>query len=183
MEATESLRGEHGVIETVLAALEHMARQIETGHSLSRDRAEHALEILQRYADRCHQSKEEQHLFRLPAERGVADEGGTIATLVREHDQARGHLHRMMRNLVGASENDPQAGPVFARHARAYVALLRQHIRKENEIVYVEAEQRLTEQDDADLAGAFARVEREQIGEGVHEKYRRWAQDLGERDE
>jgi len=183
MDAIETLRREHRVIETVLVALDRMAGRLEAEHPFARERAEHALEILRKYADECHQRKEEEHLLRLLRERAVAGEGELIATLVREHEQARAHLHRMARTLVGASENDPQAGPTFVRHARAYVSLLRQHMRKESEIIFPAAEQRLSQEDDADLAGEFARVEAAEIGEGVHERYQRWAQDLADRNE
>ena len=42
------------------------------------------------------------------------------------------------------------------------------------------AEQVLTVEDDARLVQAFEAIEREEMGEGAHEKYHRWAHELVE---
>jgi len=62
----------------------------------------------------------------------------------------------------------------------SYAGLLRAHIQKEDTILYPMADQALTEQDQAELAEAFERVEREEIGAGVHEKYHQLAHELAE---
>jgi hemerythrin-like domain-containing protein len=54
---------------------------------------------------------------------------------------------------------------------RGYVTLLRQHIQKEDNILFPMADQVLTAQDQKDLAEAFDRVEREEMGAGEHERY------------
>ena len=69
---------------------------------------------------------------------------------------------------------------VFAEHARSYARLLRQHIGKEDKILYPMAEQVLTAEDDQHLVQAFEAIEREEMGEGVHERYHRWAHELVE---
>ncbi len=69
---------------------------------------------------------------------------------------------------------------LFAKHAAEYIELLRQHIQKEDNVLFRMAEQLLTQEDDKRLTEGFEAIEREEIGEGVHEKYHRWAHELAE---
>ena len=180
MKATDDLKDEHRLIEVVLRALDHMARQLEMGRPLNRDHAERAVEILRSFADKCHHAKEEKHLFPLLEARGVPHEGGPISALLHDHEEGRAHVRALGRSLVGACEGDPQATPTFARHAHAYVSLLRAHIQKEDDVLFPLADQRLTPDDDAALVSAFQQIERDEIGDGVHDKYHRWAHDLAD---
>ena len=56
-------------------------------------------------------------------------------------------------------------------NARGYAALLRQHIQKENGILFPMADQVIPVAQQDQVADDFERVEHEETGEGVHEKY------------
>ena len=62
----------------------------------------------------------------------------------------------------------------------AYAKLLRRHIQKEDNVLYPMADRVLTGQDQQALAEAFEKVEAQEIGQGVHEKYHRLAHELAE---
>jgi hypothetical protein len=62
----------------------------------------------------------------------------------------------------------------------AYAELLRRHIQKEDNVLYPMADRVLTGQDQQALAEAFEKVEAQEIGQGVHEKYHRLAHELAE---
>jgi hemerythrin-like domain-containing protein len=57
---------------------------------------------------------------------------------------------------------------------------LRQHIDKENNVLYPMGNRVLTEDDQRQLSEAFERVEAEEMGPGVHEKYHQLAHELAE---
>ena len=175
MRAIEALMHEHRVIEVVLTGLERMAQRAREDGEVNQGRAAKALETLRQFADKCHHAKEEHNLFPLMEERGVSREGGPLGVMLHEHEQGRHHIETMERVLPGASRGDTEALRVFAGHARSYARLLRQHIGKEDKILYPMAEQVLTAEDDERLVKAFEAIEREQMGEGAHEKYDRWA--------
>ena len=61
-----------------------------------------------------------------------------------------------------------------------YVRLLRAHINKEDNVLYPMGERILTAEDQQWLAKEFDRVEAEEIGAGVHEKYHQMAHELAE---
>jgi len=180
MQATETLKHEHRVIELVLNALERMANAAEAGQPVEREKAERALEIVREFADKCHHGKEEERLFKVMQERGVPREGGPIGVMLQEHDAGRSHVRGMAEALPAAARGEAGALRVFAEHARGYVGLLRQHIFKEDNILYPMAEQVLSADDDAQLARSFEKFEEEEIGAGTHEKYHTWAHQLAE---
>ncbi len=86
----------------------------------------------------------------------------------------------MAEAVPPASEGDSESVATFAAHARAYAELLRQHIRKEDGVLYPMAERLFSQEDDEQLMEAFEAIERDEIGEGVHERYHQWAYELAE---
>ncbi len=54
--------------------------------------------------------------------------------------------------------------------ARGYVQLLREHIYKENNILFVMAERMLSGTEQQELVAAFERVEEDKMGAGTHER-------------
>jgi hemerythrin-like domain-containing protein len=178
VKATDELKHEHRVIELVLTGLKQLARRAETERRADREGAEKALEILRNFADRCHHGKEERHLFRLMEKRGVPREGGPIGVMLEEHEQGRAHIRALAESVAEAAAGSEGALGTFVEHADRYVALLRQHIQKEDNVLYPMAERLFSQADDEHLIEAFEAIEREEIGEGVHEKYHLWAHEL-----
>jgi hemerythrin-like domain-containing protein len=60
----------------------------------------------------------------------------------------------------------------------AYVKLLKEHIVKEDNVLFAMAEKALTNHDQTVLAEAFEKTEANEMGEGVHEKYHKIAHEL-----
>ena len=178
MQATDDLKHEHRVIELVLTGLGRVAERARTAQVFEQSPAERALEILRNFADKCHHGKEERHLFPLLEERGVPRQG-PIGVMLHEHEQGRAHIRAMLQASTDAAGN-AESLRLFAEHATQYTALLRQHIQKEDNVLFRMAEQVLTQEDDRRLVEGFEAIEREEIGEGVHEKYHQWAHELAE---
>src|SRR5262245_48241536 len=126
MKATDILMDEHRVIEQVLNFLEKLADRCEAGEKLDRTSALEALDFFRHFADRCHHGKEEEHLFPLLEARGLARVGGPTGVMLHEHEEGR----RLVAAMAGAVEGD--SPDEFARLARVYVCLLREHIQKED---------------------------------------------------
>jgi hemerythrin-like domain-containing protein len=77
-----------------------------------------------------------------------------------------------------ATKGDAAATAAIARDLKAYVRFLRAHIGKEDNVLYPMADRLLTAEDQRELMAAFDRVEAEEMGEGVHEKYHELAHKL-----
>jgi hemerythrin-like domain-containing protein len=181
MRPTEILSNEHRVIEQVLDCLEKLVEQANAAGALPKQPAEEAVEFLRNFADRCHHGKEEAHLFPAVEAKGFPRRGGPTGVMLHEHEQGRAHVREMAEAIDAAAAGDRAALDRFADHARRYVALLRDHIGKEDRILFVLANRVFSEDDQQRLLGAFQKVESEEMGEGTHERYLNIANGLADR--
>jgi hemerythrin-like domain-containing protein len=179
MQVTEILRNEHEVIQQVLDCLEELAERATEG--LDAACAADALDFLTAFADRCHHAKEEQLLFPALNARGLPREVGPVAVMLREHELGRSAIARMKSSLDGVERRVAGAPQLFAAAAREYVALLREHIAKENGVLFPMADQMLGEPGQRELLHGFERVEHHDLGSGTHERYIELARSLCER--
>jgi hemerythrin-like domain-containing protein len=166
MGPTEILSAEHRVIEQVLDSLEKMAAAVRAGADLDRERAALAVEVLRTFADRIHHGKEEGRLFPRMHERGLPRDVGPIAVMLHDHEVGRGLIRRMSSGLDDAQ----QAGALgFADAAAAYVEMLRDHIAKEDGVLFPLAESVLDPADAEALRAEFERFDRDDLEPGVLE--------------
>lgn len=181
MQPTTILSNEHRVIEIVLTSLERIAaRASETGR-LSADAAEQALDFFRTFADGCHHGKEEKHLFPAMVAKGVPERGGPVGVMLVEHDQGRRHIRAMSEQIDAASRGDADSIDRFVAEANAYVAMLRAHIMKEDQILFPLADRIMSEDDERSLMDAYDHVEHHHMGEGTHERYIEIASELARR--
>ncbi len=179
MRSIERLKEEHEVIERGLNLLEQAVARIEARQPLPEGFPQWAPRFFQQFADQCHHAKEEDVFFPVLKERGIPEEGGPIGVMLYEHGLGRDCVGRMRE----ASEAQPFGARIFAEAAKEYIPLLRQHIFKENNVLFRMAERVMTQADDADVTGRFSQVEEER---GLTDSYEsfgnevaRWEQALG----
>jgi len=171
MQSTETLKAEHRGIERMLNVLSKVSDRLEAGESVNGADLEQMVEFFQVFADRCHHGKEEDLLFVALEAQGIPRQGGPIGVMLYEHTMGRRYVQGMAQAAVDYRAGDYSAGPRFAENARGYVALLREHIQKEDNVLYPIADARLGPEEDRALVEGFERVESERIGEGRHEEF------------
>jgi hemerythrin-like domain-containing protein len=181
MKPTEVLSAEHRVIEQVLDCLEQIAARAESTRALDVESARTALEVLRTFADRCHHGKEENCLFPKLESRGFPTHVGPVAVMLQEHESGRAEIRAMDAALETLSRNDSSGHQSFAAAARRYVALLRDHIAKEESILFPMAESMLTPADRDDVLNSFQAVELVDIRPGTHERMLALADALADR--
>jgi hemerythrin-like domain-containing protein len=181
MKATEILASEHRVIEQVLECLEKMADRCAALGTVDAESATQAIDFFHHFADHCHHGKEEQHLFPLLEARGFPRATGPTGVMLTEHEQGRRILCGLAEAVEGVAAGDAVAAERFVANAQAYINLLRDHIRKEDERLFVMADYALSREDQKRLLESFARVENEEMGQGTHEKYLQIANELADR--
>lgn len=176
MQAIEALKHEHRVIEHGIGVLEAIARRLERNEEVVPEHVEALLDFFRDFADGCHHAKEEQALFPTLESRGLPREGGPIGVMLMEHEEGRNYQRTLREALSGLER--PEMRERFIQAARGYAMLLRDHIRKEDEVLFVMADQVLSPEDDASLLDTFDRHEKEKMGEGVHERLHQLIHDL-----
>ena len=174
---TQMLVDEHTVIVAVLDAVEKEARR-DPFASFPQDLYGKAFDFFAVFADQCHHAKEEVHLFPLLEARGVPRDGGPIGCMLQEHEQGRQHVAAVRAALQRTAQGDVAARHIVRREALAYVAMLRQHIRKENEILFVIADQVTSPQDKDELWRKFQHAQRTALPPEAHNRYLSLAREL-----
>jgi hemerythrin-like domain-containing protein len=174
----EVLMGEHRLIEEVLGSLETYAIEIRAGAPAVADVVGDYARFLAGFADACHHGKEEDILFMRLVERGFPYESGPLAVMYREHEMGRAHVRAL-------SEVAARPGLVDSRvvldHAEEYVPLLRQHILKEDRILYPMALQVLTGPELDAMDSDFEAFESRMHGDGSYDRLRALAETLTQR--
>ncbi|HXI02820.1 MAG TPA: hemerythrin domain-containing protein [Candidatus Saccharimonadales bacterium] len=170
MIATQTLRHEHEAILKMLDAAEEVSRRLRERQAVEPDVLDGLLEFFREFADRCHHGKEEEALFPLLEERGVPRTGGPIGVMLQEHDQGRALIAEMVEAASAYRRSEADAGARWAGAAAGYAQLLRGHIEKENNILFVMAERLLSPNEQKSLADRFEAIERDKMGEGTHQR-------------
>ena len=178
MKATDILSSEHRVIERVIAALEAAADKLEAGETVRPGFFIDAADFIKGFADGCHHKKEEGVLFTTMTEYGIPNQGGPIAVMLNEHEQGRVYTRGMRAGAEKMSIGDPSGCVDVVRNARGYALLLRQHIQKEDNILFPMANKVIPIDAQEGVYEGFERVEHEETGEGIHEKYLALAEKL-----
>lgn len=145
----QALMDEHRVIEKVLDALETAADLEVPAEFYDR-----ALDFCSSFADACHHAKEEDRLFPLLEERGIPREQGPVGVMCAEHVQGRDYIQQM-REAAAAGDYDR-----VRRVSLLYVGLLRDHIHKEDNVLFAMARDVLGRKDLEKLDAEFAAAAR-----------------------
>ncbi len=159
MHPADVLSQEHRIIESKLDELEREIRRIEAGERFRRAYFDEALDFFRHFADGCHHAKEENLLFPRMKERGVPEHGGPIGVMLAEHDQGRRYLKGVRENLDAAEQGLPEALRAVIANSGNYIVMLRQHIQKEDNILFRMARMVLEPDDVAELTREFDAVE------------------------
>ena len=169
MKATQQLKEEHEGVKIMLSILERVCQQLEAAGNLNREHLEGILEFLKVFVDKCHHGKEEDLLFPALIAVGVPKEG-PIAVLLHEHEMGRRYVKAMSEAYVTYIA-DKSTSKDIIQNGRGYISLLRDHIEKENNVLFVMADSRLSEIRQDELFEGFEKIEEERIGVGKHEEF------------
>jgi hemerythrin-like domain-containing protein len=180
MKPTEQLKEEHQAIKVMLRISEKACQKLESGEEVNPEHLEQMVEFIRVFADKCHHGKEEDLLFTAMEEAGIPKESGPIGVMLTEHDMGRGYVRGMSEAVTQYKAGDRKASSAIVENARNYIALLTQHIDKEDHILYPMADMHLSEERQKELVEEFERVEREEIGVGKHEELHQLLEHLRE---
>ena len=178
MVATEALKQDHRIIEKMLNVLEIVSNKIENGEDVPLDNLRRATDFIRNFADSYHHGKEEDLLFRTMEEKGFPREGGPIGMMLIEHDQGRGYVRALAEGIEKYAAGDTSAKNTIIENARNYAGLLAPHIQKEDNILYMMADNIIPEPLQRELLNKFALVEKERLGEGKRQYYLNLADEL-----
>jgi len=173
--SAKELIEEHAVIMKVIAALRKQADALSYGKRVPGTQLKETLDLLREFADECHHVKEEKVLF--PALAGIPQQKKAVDAFLEEHARGREHLGVMTDTLYGTCAGNSVTIDRFAENADDYCALLTKHIQKENAI-FAKVGEMFPDKENERMERAYAKVEKEELGEGKHEKFVQRAEKL-----
>jgi len=171
MKATQALMEEHRVIERIVLVLETAARNLEQGQPVRPGLFIEVTDFVRGFADGCHHQKEEGILFKSLEESGMPVQGSPIGVMLFEHEQSRQYTRGLREAAQQLESGDKAMTGKVIENALGYAELLRQHIMKEDQILFPMADQMIPPEKHEQIWEDFEHFEHEETGEGVHEKY------------
>jgi hemerythrin-like domain-containing protein len=176
--AIDVLMNEHRLIEKVMNALEVFTRSATSGQPVDREPLRQFVEFFRNFADKCHHGKEEDLLFASLMDHGLPREQGPLAVMFFEHGEGRAQVKALEEIGMGCGPLSAEETERLVQNAHAYVSLLRNHILKEDRILYPMAQQAIPVEEMEKLADQFNEFEDKAMGKGAHEEYHRLADAL-----
>ena len=155
-ETSKILYREHEFILKVVKALEFEVGEINR-KEIDVVFFEKVVDFIRNYADKLHHAKEEDILFK---EFNVcAEDGGVhcnpVGQMLHEHDDGRGFV-KMIE--IGLKQNDKQK---IIEGANGYIRLIRDHIFKEDNILYPMADDALSDEVKKNMLNKFKKIDSE----------------------
>lgn len=154
----KKLVDEHALIKRVVALIPKQIERIDLDSRECRDQVLTIIDFIRSYADRYHHAKEEDILFK------HFDENlDIIQVMYTDHTNARNHVKAIVKGVETRDES------VVKDHLEAYHELLSEHIKREDEILYVWMDRNLSMTQVGQLFSQFAQVDNAEPG--VQRKY------------
>ncbi len=130
------------------------------------------IEFIHEFADHFHHAKEEDILFRYLGAPGVLTHCNPIPQMLMEHDKAREYVLNMEQALQAKALND------LADNAAQYARLLKEHIYKEDNILYPMGERGLSDEAKTALLKEYAETDQRLDSRAMWDKYETFCTEL-----
>lgn len=151
---TKILSDEHKNIVKVIDAVIAERGRLESGKAIDTEFFEKAVDFIRNYADKFHHAKEEDILFVELQKDGVEMHCDPIPQMLHEHDEGRNFVKIMVE---GINENNKDK---ILQGAKGYTELLREHIFKEDNILYPMGDDALSDQMQESILERFKEAEK-----------------------
>lgn len=151
--ALEILSDEHQNILIVIGTLLQECDSLQSGNEINKGFFNKTIEFVRGYADKFHHAKEEDFLFVELCNNEAQMACNPTQQMLHEHDLGRDFIKELEK---GIKENNKDK---IIKNARGYSQLLREHIFKEDNVLYPMADQALNQNIKNKMLENFKRVE------------------------
>lgn len=170
MELTKDLIEEHKLIKRIIDVLEKEIGMLNKGVNVKPEIFEQAADFIRNFADKFHHAKEEDILFKEMVKKGMPEKDSPIEVMLIEHEQGRNFVKGLIKATEEFKSGDKKAVAEIIENAKGYIDLLREHIDKEDNILYPLAERSLDNK--KELLEKFKEAETRKGGISTINKYR-----------
>jgi hemerythrin-like domain-containing protein len=153
--ATKNLEEDH---VHILRLLDVMGRIVGSENPDIRQ-IETIVDIIKNFADGSHHAKEENQFFPFLEKRGFSLSQGPVAVMLNEHMRGRDFVRGIVDNIAFYKSGDISARDKIYSNMAGYTELLKNHISKENNILFRMADNALSAEDHQELLKQFEQAE------------------------
>ncbi len=154
-ETTKILVNEHKNILKVADALEKECENIKKGKPVDENFFRFVIEFIRNYADKFHHAKEEEILFKQFCKNESELHCNPVEQMLYEHKEGRNFVRGIEIGLEKRNKNQ------IIQNALGYVHLIREHIFKEDNILYPLTEQVLSKEAQKDMLKKFEKIQKD----------------------
>jgi len=162
----DNLINDHNLIERALILFE---KEIAKGEQMNPDIALSLITFLEDYGDECHNQKEEKFYFPLLLERGLPPMG-PVAVMLEEHKSERNYLSEI-KQIIGKFKIHNKFDESLKGITDEYIELTKNHIWKENDILYPMGKRILSVADGEALLNKFNELTFSRYGQDGYKRY------------
>lgn len=109
---------------------------------------------------------------------GIPKEDSPIAVMLNEHQLGRGHIKSLSSAFEEFKDGNKLAINNIISSSMNYVEFFRNHIEKENNVLFMLADKVLNETEQSKIFDAFEKLEVEKMGIGKHDEYHHLLKEL-----
>lgn len=166
-QASKDLMRDHEDILLTLNILEAFCFLLRTKQEVDLVDITRIIYFIKIFADECHHGKEERILFPAIQKTGNKKLHELIGELLTEHERER----KLIQSILDSVLNDPFQPEIFIRTSNSYINHLRNHIGKENYILFPQADKHLSYCKQTNLLNELEVFENVVIGNNFHPVY------------
>lgn len=160
---------EHVYIKKLLALIPEIVNRLDLKSEEGRVVILKSVDFIRSYADKYHHAKEEDILFKY-----FDADDDIIKAMLEDHKSGRSHVKAIMEGVEKQDEK------LVAEHLAGYGELLKEHIKKEDEILYPWMDRNMTMDKVGKMFQEFHKVD-EEIGQAVPRNYEKFVVELEEK--
>jgi len=144
----------------------HILKLIDVMGKIIHDKAsdinhiESIVDIIRNFADGIHHAKEENLFFPYLSDKGFSTTQGPVAVMLHEHELGRGFVKNISDNITLFKSGNKSVLIEIYHNMSGYADLLKNHIAKENNILFKMADRVLSDSDQKELLTSFGEAER-----------------------
>lgn len=159
---SRNLENDHVQILRLIDVMEHLT----TLQQPNVDHLQEVVYLIKNFADVFHHGKEENMFFPLLIQKGFSANQGPVAVMLSEHVEGRNFVRDMETNIKHYTNGDATKLTAIKENMSGYGNLLRNHIAKENNVLFPMASRVLTLEENSSLLQQFKAFEDSSVCNG-----------------
>ena len=173
MKPTDNLILEHREINELLDIMSNIALKIKSKDVFYPNDVEEIINYLIVLIDKSHQGKEDEVFYPELISSGIPKETAPLSIINYEHTLSKRYLNDISSCVVNCKIGNDFSGELLADSLTNYVVVIKNHIQREEEIVFPIANEVLSDEKQNEISQRFEDIEKKNISHSFLERFNR----------